>query len=103
MILGFILVRPIPLPASELGEAFEMQGDGDGESGEVRVGLLHNTEMDDDEAENKIQGHGRRKKDVSDALDVHGKALFTSVDFWLLFTIMALRMSSSSPYLVITY
>lgn len=115
MILGWVFVRPIPLPTSGGGDTLEngtlsqrpnvstwrsyLQR---GDDSDMR--LLPDGELDHDEGYVwSLGGHARAVSMAScgevvagslsdnEAPDLSGKELLTSLDFWLLFTIMSLR------------
>jgi hypothetical protein len=108
MIVGFFFVRPIPLPPSEPLHTLE--------HGEPAFSGLnsHTPLLSDSEEEETSRGsdvelsspggaaltHRRnrsrnaaRLSNQEESVDISGKALWLSVDFWILFSILALRKS----------
>ena len=122
MLLGFLFVRPVPIPEQTGSQSLE---DGD----DVREPALlpalqhHNHSrtplLNDDSIKNRyirtdITTDGEYSNSVgvmeatrsvqvsgqkhSRPLNVHGKALLSNLDFWLLFTISSMRMFPFSGF-----
>ena len=115
MILGFFFVRPIPLPEEEINR--EVYSEASSSAYEQRnsthTPLLyhdpHINEQDDDDDDTRIgvelsptsrsQSRETSRRSLSrgaamtlDLLpNVHGKKLWCSSDFWLLFSILSIR------------
>ena len=118
MVLGFFFVRPIPLPDKASSQPL---GDGDVVRDALLPALEHHNHSSTTPLINGLKDrhpHYTRSTDIDThgeysnsagandvevaypnqtsgrktTLDVHGKALFYSLDFWLLFGIYAMRM-----------
>ena len=117
MLLGFLFVRPVPLPEQASSRSLE---DGDGVREPVllpalqhhshsRTPLLNEDSIKDRYIRTDITTDGEYPNSVggvteailsvqvsgqkhSTPLDIHGKALLSNFDFWLLFVISSLRM-----------
>ena len=126
MLLGFLVVRPVPLP-----EQASSQFLGDGDDREPALSPVHihsrtpllngdsikdryvRTDITDGEYSNSVGGiiEATRSVQVSIQkhcipLNVHGKALLGNLNFWLLFSISSMRMFPFSAflfYLLISY
>jgi hypothetical protein len=100
MIIGFFFVRPVPLPEEELNREDQRNSS--------YTPLLdydpHINGQDDDDSEigveltpsSRSQNPETSRESLSMALDdilpnVHGKKLWCSSDFWLLFGILSIR------------
>lgn len=105
MLLGFFFLRPIPLREQTSSRSLE---DGDDVRETLLPAVQHQnystarTEIDTDgehsdavgcvvEATDSIQASGQK---FSALLNIHGKALWSNLDFWLLFIIYSMRMFS---------
>ena len=144
MILGFFIVRPIPLPPSEPNRTNaslqyeELEADAaavgvdltsvlpvpqqrhgdeaeryllakdpsdeDTEAESESVTLSPSTSANQSARQRSVSAHGRRsisKHSVrsKEALNIYGLGLFRSLDFWLLFSTLALRMFRLLPAL----
>ena len=113
MLLGFLFVRPVPLP--EQGDSQLEGGDDDPEPAHSpalqhhdhsRTPLLNDDSIKyryvrtdiatNGESSNSVRGVVEATRSVSQMLskplNIHGKALLSNLDFWLLFTISSMRM-----------
>jgi hypothetical protein len=116
MLLGFVFVRPVPLPEQESSQFLD--GDGDVREPALSPGLQHldrsrtpllnedsinryvRTDITTDvEHSNSVRGVTEVARSVqvsnqklSMPLNIHGKALLRNLDFWLLFSISSMRM-----------
>ena len=116
MLLGFLVVRPVPLPEQASSQSLE---DGDDirepalspalqHHNHSRTPLLNNDSIKGRYVRNDITTDGEYSNSVrvmeaarsvqvsgqkhNTPLNVHGKALLSNLDFWLLFTISSMRM-----------
>ena len=107
MIIGFFFVRPIPLPEEELNrEVYSVTSSSAYDQGNSSYTPLldydpHiNGQDDDDDARNEVElseiSGGSLSRGAATAFDmlpnIHGKKLWCSSDFWLLFGILSIRM-----------
>ena len=111
MVLGFFFVRPIPLPdkasSQPLGDGDVVRDANHSSTTPLINGLKdrhpHYTRTDIDTpgpgeysnsagANDTEVAYPNQISGTKTTLDVHGKALFYSLDFWLLFSIYAMRM-----------
>jgi hypothetical protein len=115
MVLGFFFVRPVPFP--EKASSIQPLEDGDNDDdallpalrhhNDSRTTLLNNGSMKNGRAcytRSDIDTDGERSNSVGEVMDdirpdqkyrilnIHGKALWSSLDFWLLFSIYSMRM-----------
>ena len=121
MLLGLISVRPVPLLEQARSHTLE---DGDNVGGPALLPALqhHNsrtpllngdsiktrythTDITTDGEHSNSVGEAARSVPVSGQkhstpLNVHGKALLSNLEFWLLFTIAAMRMFPFSSFLL---
>lgn len=123
MLLGFLFVRPVPLPEKATSQCLEdgddvrepalehhdhsrtplLSGDSIKKDSYSRTDIATNGEHSNSvggvmEATHSVQGSVQKH---STPLNVHGKALLSNFDFWLLITIASMRMfpfSGSFPF-----
>ena len=107
MILGFFFVRPVPLPEDELNREVhsETSSSANEQRNSSRTPLLnhdlHIDRQDDDDVRIGVeidpslrsQNYGSSSRSSSGGAmpNVHGKKLWCSSDFWLLFGIQSIR------------
>jgi hypothetical protein len=110
MFLGFLFIRPMTLPEQASRQSLE-----DAVENDCHTPLLNDDSMQvtytrtsidtsDGEHSNSVGGaveatHSVQvspEKCTNMPLNVHGKALLRNLDFWLLFCIYSMRMSSFS-------
>ena len=127
MLLGFLFVRPVPIPEQTSSQSLE-NGE-DVQEPALLPALQHHNHsrtplLNDDSIKNRYirtdittDGEYPYSVGVTEAtrsvqvsgqkhgtpLNVHGKALLSSFDFWLLFTISSMRMSPFSVFFSLLY
>ena len=113
MLLGFFVVRPVPLPeqgSSQLEDDEPALSPGLQYRDHSRTPLLNDdsikvryvrTDITDEEHSNSVGGVMEATQEHSTTLNVYGKALLNNLDFWLLFSISSMRMFPFSGILFI--
>jgi len=107
MILGFFVVRPIPLPAEETPES-GLFHDTTAASSEILYSAVPEDDAEPEEGD-ALHKPARPGRDTSRTrlvshnpgtnVDLHGKAMFKGVDFWLLFIPMFLLSGTGLMYI----
>ncbi|KAG5637900.1 hypothetical protein H0H81_002728 [Sphagnurus paluster] len=95
MIIGFFLVRPIPLPPTDPIAGVERGAEETDEARDEHRALLAAQESVDAPA----QLSRRAALNQGILPNVYGRKLFTSSDFWLLFTILSLLSGTGLMYI----
>ena len=109
MILGFFFVRPVPLPEEEQsGEVYSETSytplldydpyiNGQDDDDDAQIGVELSPSLRPQNRETSRQSLSRGAAMTLDMLpNVHGKKLWCSSDFWLLFGILSIRMFACS-------
>ncbi|KAF9460956.1 major facilitator superfamily domain-containing protein [Collybia nuda] len=108
MLLGLFLVRPIPLPPTDavnaLEDATDFSHDEDPENDGDRARLLDNDDLDNAHRQQGIAPDSRRlsrRTALREGLtpNVYGRKLWTSSDFWLIFSILSMLSGTGLMYI----
>lgn len=101
MIIGWFIIHPVPLPEADSFTTLESSGDPTifQQEPDSQTSLLADDELSPSRSlqhttANRTTSTETRGKILIDASpNISGGALFTTIDFWLLFTIMSLCTS----------